>query len=106
LLIGEQPLGAKLTAETGSLDAAEGRGRVGQVLVDADGAGLNPPRDVGAVIGVRGPDAPAEPPLAGMPKTRNARTQRAPRWGLMCPRAAIGAEIASENSPTMPASAQ
>jgi hypothetical protein len=61
LLVGDQSLQAELAAETGSLDAAEWRGRVGQVLVDADGAGLNPSRDIGAVIGVGGPDASAEP---------------------------------------------
>jgi len=39
------------------------RRRIGQVLVDADRAGLNATRDVRAVVGIRRPDGPAEPVL-------------------------------------------
>src|SRR5580693_1606783 len=60
LLVGGNGVGAEFTADAAGLDAAEGRPGVGQIAVDADGAGPHPPGDVLAVLGVGGPHRAAE----------------------------------------------
>src|SRR5690348_12247174 len=61
LLVGADRGRAEFAADAARLDTAERCRRVGDVLVDPDGAGADPPGHVLAVLGVRGPDRAAEP---------------------------------------------
>src|SRR5690242_1856721 len=74
VLIGADGGRAEFAADAARLDAAERRGRVGDVLIDADGAATDPPSHVLAVLGVGGPDRAAEPVFGCHNETTESRS--------------------------------